>query len=51
MVTQMGLEMQGDVDVLGRGLTLALSQALGRSGYVVRHGFAGGEFVDRLPRL
>jgi hypothetical protein len=41
IVTQMGLEMQGDVEVLARALTLALARVLTQRGYVVRQSFAG----------
>lgn len=45
VVTQAGLEMLGDAEVLARALTLALAQTLQRRGYEVWQGFAGSRWL------
>jgi hypothetical protein len=49
LVTQMGLEIQGDTEVLARGLTLALAQVLARRNYMVHHSFLGSVCTDGQP--
>ncbi len=46
IVTQSGLEMQGDYFVMAQALTLALSQAMQRRGCEVLHSFAGGDLTS-----
>lgn len=45
ILTQMGLELLGDGDVLARALTLALSHSLQRRGYDVQHSFVGSQWT------
>ena len=46
IVTQAGLDVRGDVDVLMRALTLALAQAMQGRGYEVRQGFVGSHWTE-----
>ncbi|MDX6696087.1 MAG: hypothetical protein QOF02_3690 [Blastocatellia bacterium] len=46
VVTQAGLDVRGDVDVLMRALTLALAQAMQGRGYEVRQGFVGSRWTE-----
>ena len=46
LVTQMGLDIQGDADILARGLTLAMATLLRQRGYVVQHSFIGSMCTD-----
>lgn len=49
IVTQMGLDIQGDAEILARGLTLAIAKLLRQRGYVVRHSFVGSVCTDSRP--
>ena len=49
LVTQMGLEIQGDAEVLARGLTLAMAGLLAKRGCEVRQSFVGSVCSDGLP--
>jgi WD domain, G-beta repeat len=46
VVTQAGLDVRGDVDVLMRALTLALAQAMQGRGHEVRQGFVGSRWTE-----
>lgn len=52
IVTQQGLELLGDGDVLARAITLALAHTLQRRGYDVQHSFVGSRWTrpERLDR-
>jgi hypothetical protein len=46
IVTQAGLEMLGDGQVLAQGLTLALAQTMQRRGYEVQQSFVGSKWTN-----
>ncbi|HEY6190518.1 MAG TPA: WD40 repeat domain-containing protein [Pyrinomonadaceae bacterium] len=46
IVTQAGMDVRGDAEVLARALTLALAQAMQGRGYEVRQSFAGSHWTE-----
>lgn len=46
IVTQAGLDVRGDVEVLTRALTLALAEAMQGRGYEVRQSFVGSHWTE-----
>jgi WD40 repeat protein len=46
VVTQVGLDVRGDADVLARALTLALAQTMQRRGYEVQQSFIGSVWTE-----
>lgn len=46
IITQTGLEMRGDMEIVARAQTLALARALQSRGYEVRHSFAGSLLTE-----
>lgn len=51
IVTQAGLDLLGDGDVLARALTLALAQTLQRRGYEVQQSFVGSAWTEPTTML
>jgi hypothetical protein len=51
IVTQAGLDLLGDGDVLARALTLALAQTLQRRGYEVQQSFVGSTWTEPSTML
>ncbi|ETR66051.1 MAG: hypothetical protein OMM_05819 [Candidatus Magnetoglobus multicellularis str. Araruama] len=46
IISQSGLEVLGDYDLLSKGLTLALSNTMQNKGYEVRQSFVGSQFTE-----
>ncbi|HEX5702658.1 MAG TPA: hypothetical protein VFX97_05530 [Pyrinomonadaceae bacterium] len=51
LVTQSGLELLGDGDVLAKALTLALAQTMHRRGYEVQQSFVGSAWTEPATML